>query len=49
MKWAIYSRRSDQPLWLSENLKDLVASMAELNRALGDRFYVDSYPRKEGM
>ena len=49
MKWAIYSKTSGQPVWFSENFKDLMATVAELNRSLGDKFYLDSYPRKEGM
>lgn len=47
MKWAIYSKKSNEPVWFSENFKDLMATMAELNRALGDRFYIESYPIKE--
>lgn len=49
MKWAIYSKETDVPIWFSEDMKDLMATMAELNRSLGERFYVDSYPPKEGM
>lgn len=44
MNWAIYSKTSGQPIWLSGNFEDLMAAMAELNRALGDKYYLDSYP-----
>ena len=47
MKWAIYSKESNQPIWLAENLNDLMRSLVGLNSALGEKFYVDSYPLKE--
>jgi hypothetical protein len=47
MTWAIYSKETDQPLWLGDNAKDLVTTMGELNRSLGDRFYLGTYSRSE--
>lgn len=47
MKWAIYSKKSNEPVWFSENFKDLMATVVELNRVLGDRFYIETYPLKE--
>ena len=47
MKWAIYSRSSNEPIWFSENFKDLMSAMVELNGTLGDRFYIESYPVKK--
>lgn len=46
MKWAIYSKTTDEPIWFSENFKDLMTTMAELNGTLGDKFYIESYPKK---
>lgn len=43
MKWAIYSKETDAPIWIGENSDDLIRSMLELNRALGDRFYLAEY------
>lgn len=46
MMWAIYSRETDAPIWISEDSKDLIRNMLELKRSLGDRFYVDTYERQ---
>ena len=46
MMWAIYSKESETAIWVSENSKDLIRNMLELNRALGDRFYVDTYEKR---
>lgn len=45
MMWAIYSKDSDMAIWVGENSKDLVKTMGELNKALGDRFYLNVYER----
>lgn len=48
--WAMYSKESDSPIWYGENLNDLIKIMAELNRSLGDKFYLDLYvPEEEGQ
>lgn len=44
MRWAIYSKKSNEPVWFSENFKDLMAAMVELNGTLGDKFYIETYP-----
>lgn len=45
--WAVFSKESNSPIWSGENLNDLVKIMAELNRSLGDKFYLDLYLPKE--
>jgi hypothetical protein len=45
--WAIYSKENDTPIWIGDSSADLLKSMGELNRSLGNKFYMDIYRRKE--
>ncbi len=45
--WAIYSKENDTPVWIGDSSADLLKSMGELNRSLGNKFYMDIYRRKE--
>ncbi len=38
--WVIYSKDGDKPIWKSTDRQTLTRMMAELNKALGKKFYL---------